>query len=412
MKKIILFLYILLLSQSLKSQWVVTSQPSGFDIFDCSFINSQTGYICGYGNSIFKTTNAGLNWINLSFAGTGRDIDAIHFFNANTGMLVSTSDTLFRTTNGGASWNTQIDIGFPASRLFFLDNNTGWATNYGKISKTTNAGLNWLTSNSFTYGPLFFVNSLTGWTTDYVGGNSTIYKTTDGGNNWTSQYTATDFRVIYSFYFLNENTGWVSGYREFIAKTTNGGLNWTEQNFTSGGAGIYSITFVNQNTGWGAGDFNFSGGSKIFYTTNSGTNWNYIFATTNAGRLFKVQFVNQNEGWLIGQYGKVFRTINSGGLTEVNAIGNNIPGKFDLYQNYPNPFNPATSIKYQVESTKQIKLVVYDILGKEAATLVNEKQTPGTYEVKFDGSNLSSGIYFYTLRAGDFVKTQKMILMK
>lgn len=106
--------------------------------------------------------------------------------------------------------------------------------------------------------------------------------------------------------------------------------------------------------------------------------------------------------------------------TAVNIVGissgiqnkNETPMKYELYQNYPNPFNPTTSIKYQVASIKFIKLAVYDILGKEVATLVNEKQSQGTYEVQFDGSKLTSGIYFYKLQAGDFSEVKKMILLK
>ncbi len=89
-----------------------------------------------------------------------------------------------------------------------------------------------------------------------------------------------------------------------------------------------------------------------------------------------------------------------------------IPERFKLFQNYPNPFNPSTSIKYQVASIKFIKLVVYDILGKEVTTLVNEKQKPGIYEVNFDGSNIVSGIYFYRLITDEFSDSKKMILIK
>ncbi|NWG28045.1 MAG: TIGR03790 family protein [Ignavibacteriaceae bacterium] len=91
---------------------------------------------------------------------------------------------------------------------------------------------------------------------------------------------------------------------------------------------------------------------------------------------------------------------------------NQVPNKFELYQNYPNPFNPVTTIKYDIIKSKDVKLAVYDILGREVATLVNEQQQPGSYEVKFDASNVSSGIYFYQLKAGDFIDTKKMILIK
>jgi hypothetical protein len=99
--------------------------------------------------------------------------------------------------------------------------------------------------------------------------------------------------------------------------------------------------------------------------------------------------------------------------TFIRTISCTIPDRFSLSQNYPNPFNPSTIISYQVESYKVIKLVVYDILGKEVAILVNEKQSPGTYEVTWDGSNYPSGIYFYSLFAdGNLIETKKMILLK
>jgi hypothetical protein len=107
-------------------------------------------------------------------------------------------------------------------------------------------------------------------------------------------------------------------------------------------------------------------------------------------------------------------------VTNVTGISNNnqnIPDKFALYQNYPNPFNPETKIKFDIPSnvrreTSDIKLIIYDILGKEIATLVNESLQPGTYEVTFDASNLSSGMYFYRLTASEYTNTKKLILLK
>jgi len=83
-----------------------------------------------------------------------------------------------------------------------------------------------------------------------------------------------------------------------------------------------------------------------------------------------------------------------------------------LQQNYPNPFNPSTSIQYAISSTQFVTLKVYDLLGREVATLVNEEKTTGSYEVEFNGNNLTSGIYFYKLQAGSFVETKKMVLIK
>ena len=93
------------------------------------------------------------------------------------------------------------------------------------------------------------------------------------------------------------------------------------------------------------------------------------------------------------------------------------PRRFSLWQNYPNPFNPTTKIRYSIPNVgtslmKPVQLKIYDILGQEIATLVNEEKPAGNYEVEFDGSNHSSGVYLYRIQAGDFIQTKKMILLR
>ena len=121
-----------------------------------------------------------------------------------------------------------------------------------------------------------------------------------------------------------------------------------------------------------------------------------------------------------------FLTYNSSIVTDVNNEQENIPAVFKLYQNYPNPFNPTTTIKYSVPnvedanfaSSTNTQLIVYDILGRKVATLVNENKQPGNYEVRFNASNLPSGVYFYRLSIGSFGKTigfeqtRKMVLIR
>jgi hypothetical protein len=86
--------------------------------------------------------------------------------------------------------------------------------------------------------------------------------------------------------------------------------------------------------------------------------------------------------------------------------------KFNLSQNYPNPFNPSTKIEFEIPNTSNVKLVIYDMLGKVAAVLVNQQLASGTYSVTYTNQNLSSGIYFYELTAGDFREIKKMTLVK
>ena len=106
----------------------------------------------------------------------------------------------------------------------------------------------------------------------------------------------------------------------------------------------------------------------------------------------------------------------SGGADDVTGfeVFSEIPNEFELYQNYPNPFNPSTKIKFTIPAgaPQVFTLRVYDVLGNEVATLVNEEKPAGVYEVEFDASMYSSGIYIYQIRAGSFIDVKKMILLK
>jgi minor extracellular serine protease Vpr len=126
-----------------------------------------------------------------------------------------------------------------------------------------------------------------------------------------------------------------------------------------------------------------------------------------------VRDYNDGAGWVVRTYDMRMRPIMAGDRTLVSVEqAEFLLTKFTLYNNYPNPFNPSTRIKYEVPKEILVTLTVYDILGREVRTLVNWVQKPGVYEIPFGSGQLASGIYFYTLRAGDFVKTKKMMLLK
>ena len=112
------------------------------------------------------------------------------------------------------------------------------------------------------------------------------------------------------------------------------------------------------------------------------------------------------------QMGRVTIYSNSTTVNIENTNINTTPTSFLLYQNYPNPFNPSTTIKYSVPNQSIVSLKLFDVLGSEIKTIVNEEKPIGNYEVNFDASNLPSGVYFYRLQAGDFVETKKMVLLK
>ncbi|MCL5028587.1 MAG: T9SS type A sorting domain-containing protein [Bacteroidetes bacterium] len=117
----------------------------------------------------------------------------------------------------------------------------------------------------------------------------------------------------------------------------------------------------------------------------------------------------QSEDFIWGTVSKyAWKDIISG----VREIDNNIPKEFFLYQNYPNPFNPSTKIRFEIPKTSFVKLIVYDILGREIAVLINKEMKPGSYETIFNARGIASGVYFYRIETGSFSQTKKFVLLK
>ena len=239
--------------------------------------------------------------------------------------------------------------------------------------------------------------------------------TTLAQSGWVQQTSGTQANLS-SVFFVNNDVGWVVCDEGTILKTTDGGSNWFDQ--ISGTSGLLeAVHFANSNIGWIAGSMN---KGIILKTTDGGTNWESQLNTISPW-LHSITILNENTGWAVGDGGTILKTTN-GGVTFIENEDNNIvqPKDYLLEQNYPNPFNPLTKIKFTIPSviasgakqSQMITLRVYDILGNEIAVLINEDKQPGNYEVEFDALNLTSGVYFYQLKASSFVETKKMILLK
>jgi sugar lactone lactonase YvrE len=140
--------------------------------------------------------------------------------------------------------------------------------------------------------------------------------------------------------------------------------------------------------------------------TDSRLKWPDSFSITSNGEIY---VTTSRIYFPPGLHGLFKITYSS---TDVGQLKNNVPDEFNLLQNYPNPFNPITTIKYDIPERSFASLKSYNILGNEIKTLVNEEKPAATYKVGFDGTNLPSGIYLYTFKAGDFAETKKMILLK
>ena len=379
-------------------------------------------------------------------------LDIIHIGDRNTvdsGIFCAGYDNykarIARTTNLGNNWSvvlsrdTMVSEGSHIDKVFFVNSNTGFAAGYGYhqgppytmillLYKTTDRGITWDSIYGF-YPTIVlgvtFVNENTGF---IISQASTIFKTTDMGVTWVLKSAGTA-NNLYDICFINEQTGFVTGCSNLILKTTNTGENWVpiQVNYASNSF-LVSIYFVNQTTGyyididegWYYGDCQW-----IYKTTNAGSNWHQqvISPPSNLTSLF---FINPDTGFAAGGDGCYFRTFNGGGPIELQNISTSVPQNYELFQNYPNPFNPNTKIKFSIPTPLNppfakggtakpggfVKLIVYDILGKEVQSLINEGLKPGTYEVEWNAGNYPSGVYFYKLTAQDYSETKKMVLIK
>ena len=413
MRKIILIL-VIVVPCSIYSQWITLTSGTSQNLSAVQFLDAQTGYSAGAGGTVIKTTNGGNNWTTLN-TGSSVELRGVHFFNPSTGLVCGYSGTILRTTDGGGNWAT-VTSG-TTDHLFdisFYDNNNGVCSgNTGTILYTTNGGANWQTGQPTGYLVTFYSAFMVNASTGYCAGVNTIFsplvaKSTDNGASW-----------VYSSFLLNSNEGTLRGINFFdtqngiavsnlwngqggISRTANGGVNWTTQIFP---LGLYGVDFPSPSIGYTVGL-----NGTILKSTDSGSNWTPQMSGTTVF-LASVNFVDSVTGYACGDAGTILKTTN-GGITSVSGNQNQTPHGFYLFQNYPNPFNPKSKIKFQVSKLSDVKLVIFDVPGREIDVLINEQLSPGAYEVEWNGFNCTSGVYFYKLTAGFYSETRKMILLK
>jgi len=415
MKKIILLLLIIHCSLLIANAQWISQYPNtpGIAFHDVEFINKNTGWVCGDG-IIVKTTNSGANWIVQSHPATNKYLINIYPIDSMTVYCAGYFETILKTTNGGTNWialrNGPSGMGHSYEGVFFINENTGWVCGTaGTILKTSNGGTSFDSSFIF-WGylkDLFFINSNTGLLSASFGG---MFKTTNGGSDWEqksipySGFGIGDFRKLSviddQYVFVVEDVG-------RVYKSTNLGNTWDSIGFVGEADQPYACRFSSLSTGWVGGTF-----GELFKSTDGGSRW-IRENTGNDIRYFDAfWFYNDSIGWGVGGNTKILHTTTSG-LTLINSVSEIISYNFKLYQNYPNPFNPDTKIKFSIPEFSNVQIRLYDVVGKEVEVLVDGKLNSGEYETVFNGSYLTSGVYFYGLYInGLLIDTKKLILLK
>jgi len=420
MKKII---YILIINCSLLTvncypQWLQQTSGVTNPLYDCDFVDQNTGWVSGGNGVILKTTNGGINWFQQP-SGVSKILQGIDAVDANVLYSVGYDETILKTTNGGNNWlairNGPPMMGGSFFKVYFLNENTGWILRNNYIMRTLNGCLTFdSTFVVFTFlRDIYFKDVSTGV---LCGDGDLIMKSSDGGVTWIEitiplyNFELPDF---YRLTFIG-TTGWVVGrgssfgFGKLVYKTTNFGSSWDTIARVPllSGEDNYSVFFSSLNTGYCGGTTGY-----IFKSTNGGINWIQQNSPSNGFRN-DFWFANDSIGWCVGGGGQIFKTSNGGTYVSIVNISSEIPIKHNLQNIYPNPFNPITNIIFDIAYEDNVGIIIYDILGREVEVLLSEKLKPGKYKVTFNGENLSSGIYLCRLLTPKIQESKTMVLIK
>jgi photosystem II stability/assembly factor-like uncharacterized protein len=393
--------------------WVPQTSGVTGTFYSVKAINDQVCWAVGAAAMVRRTTDGGTTWTNGNpnpGVITG-DIYNIEAIDANTAWCTTSPSTtnIYKTTNGGVNWvNVYNATGF-INAIKMTSSSNGIATGdpvagNWVILGTTNGGVNWA-SISTTPGTGDGRNNclrVVGSNVWFGSGQGTVWRSTNGGVAWTFAPTAPLTTQVLGLHFNNATTGLASG--SSMVRTTDGGLTW-------GAVTIAGTGNVSGIVGTGT-DYWAVRGTGIYRSTDNGVTWASVH--TAVGTQNDISLASGSNGCLVA-----WSVATGGNIAKMNGVpvgienpNSQIPNVYALEQNYPNPFNPTTSISFSLPKAGVVELKVYDILGKEVATLVNGFNQAGSHTVNFDASALSSGIYFYTLKSADFTDTKKMVLVK
>ncbi|MBK8552270.1 MAG: T9SS type A sorting domain-containing protein [Ignavibacteria bacterium] len=380
------------------SQWVQVGNEMGNNRYINS-LTSNSSYIFAStdDSGVYRSTNNGTNWIHTSLNNKATSSLIVSENNIFAGTGSTGSYVVYFSTDNGNTWN-QTNLNKGVACFAILGSSIFAGTEYDGVYISTINGTSWTQTalnNRSIYSLLAIGNSL------FAGTDIGVYLSNNNGTNWT-QTTLNNVPVL-SLSTIGNNifAGTYYSNNGFYL-STNSGVNWTAvPTFQT------ILSFEVSGTNLFAG--NFSAG--VYLSTDNGSSWlNKNQGFPSSITINKLLIAN-NYIFAASQGKSVWRRFYTD-IIGIKNIGTEIPAKYSLSQNYPNPFNPVTNLEFGISKLGFVTLKIYDLLGKEVATLVNEKLNPGTYRVEFDAGTLTSGVYFYRLTSGDFTDTKRMLLIK
>jgi photosystem II stability/assembly factor-like uncharacterized protein len=435
------FIIFIILATCLPSfaQWTYQGIVNNLGLYPSISVYGQNDIVVAGGLSgsakVYKSVNGGINWSDITGNLTGPELWCVWAVNDNLifagdGGGTSGNAKVWKTTDGGVSWTVILTTGgthgFFNGIVFSRTNpligiaQSDPPISYGMhyLAKTTDGGNTWNTQTTISTNGNAAGNTVVcidnlfyGWG---VYPPPRVVITSDGGNTWIQKnVSAADYPS--GFAVSSDKTTAVALSdlaMPFISRSTDGCNTWTQINtglpITSPEWGRVKWVY-GTNTVFLSAETGASG--CIGKSTDGGLYWS-VMSTAGVTNLFNIDLI-YNGGivyaYAIARDGKIIKLQEPVGIV---TVSNNVPSEYKLFQNYPNPFNPITKIKFDIAKTGFVNIVVYDILGREVETLVNQKMIAGSYAIDFNGAMLASGIYFCRLQSADFTDIKRVVLLK
>jgi len=364
---------------------------------------------------ISRSTDLGITWEPINNGLGNYDVRTLIVKNSNGYLFAGTNDNpngiIFRSTDNGDSW-VRVDNFQTALAINGLTSGPSGeivATGSGMGSichVSTDNGVSWQDikyGQDIGCGTVAFNSAGDLFSASWGGG---FWKLPTGDTTWIDLTSNYGYNWIPSLFVASNDYLYAGG-----SLSTDNGITWTSLSLNQG-----YTTFAENSIGHiFCGTTNY--GSGVWRSTDYGDTWEQINSGLPTMDVRSVA-VDSEDYLYAGPWGYSLFKTTTPTITDVSEI-NFAPTSFSLEQNYPNPFNPSTTIKYTIPNVtlsgvegSRVRLKVYDVLGNEIVTLVNEEKPIGTYELNWNAANLPSGVYFYRLQAGSFVETKKMILLK
>ena len=438
------------------AQWTFVGGVTGAGTFpSISVVDANTLFVGGGASgvaAVFKSTNGGTSFTSVGVSGVSlelyciwaKDLNTIYGGDGGASGGSGGNAKVYFTSNAGTSWSTLLQTGGSAgfvngivfSRINplygFAESDPPTSGGVYWVQKTTNGGANWTLQNPPSLGSSWASGQNTLFMIDdtfYGFGSSgpttslpKSYITSNGGTTWynavmtgapvgSSQHFCSN--VTFSSNKLN-GIGGSSNTSTTISRTTNGGVSWFTQAIPS------TVTTGYLNAKWVPNSSTVfivvspsSGVTQSFKSTDNGATWTAL--TWPSG----VTYCTHMDMYVSGTTATLYASCSDGSVCKLTQTVTGIndpqavtPSEYKLEQNYPNPFNPKTTINYSIPKASFVTLKVYDVLGSEVMTVVSEQQSAKNYSYDVDFSKLSSGVYYYTIKAGNYSATKKLMLVK